>query len=248
MNAIEKVKSALRRLNLSDNEQTVYLALLRDGQTTARVLTARTGLTRPSVYDQLKSLKKRGLVIKLDIENVTHFAAADLKHLEALLEDKIDHLEQSRDFLKAALPTLADSLKTVDPKLRYFEGEDGMKQLLKEVMWHDHLTMRALWPDGELRAIYDEKFLHWFDDRRQKRDISIYSLWPQTTKPSDRLLFSSADDKQKSLPKKLQPSMGYLIFANKVAFISSNTEAFGFIVESKEFRALQEMHFDALWF
>ena len=248
MNQLENVQSALRRLDLSDHEQSIYLSLLSGGPTTARVLASRTGITRPSVYDQLKSLRALNLVVELDIENKTHFAAADVKHLTALLADKIDRLEQSRDFLQEALPSLRDSLKTVAPKIRFFEGEEGVKQLLKDVMWHDKSTVQVFWPARAMAERFDRKFLEWFDDRRAVRQLAIHSLWPQHIQTTDRDLFATLPtDIQQTLPECTAPDMAYLIYDQKVACISSTAEAFGFIVESAEYAALQRMHFAALW-
>ncbi|MFT5849625.1 MAG: sugar-specific transcriptional regulator TrmB [Patiriisocius sp.] len=248
MNNIEKVKSALRRLDLSNNEQTVYLSLLSEGATTARVLSLRTGITRPSVYDQLKTLRELNLVVELEVENKAHFAAADIKHLNALLEDKIDRLEQSRDFLEEALPSLRDSFSSIDPKIRFFEGEEGVKQLLKDIMWHSNSTLHIYWPQLQMGELFDRAFLEWFDIRRAKRDLCIHSLWPHNTHATDRDLFVMLPkDVQKSLPKCAAPAMAYIIYDKKVACISSSAEAFGFIVESSEFVALQCMQFDTLW-
>ena len=246
MEPIEKVKSALRRLDLSDSEQSVYLSLLTNGQATARTLALRTSITRPSVYDQIKTLKKLGLVNELEIDNKAHYAAGDLKHLSALLEDKIDHLEQSRDILESALPSLRDSLETVDPKVRFFYGSDGIKQLLKDVMWYGNQTMRILWPHTEMSEVFDEKFLHWFDDRRAKRKLSVHSLWPRSCKKHVRVLFKKLPgDIQKTTNH--QPAMGYITYGNKVAYISSSAESFGYIVESREHNELVSMQFDTLW-
>jgi hypothetical protein len=41
--------------------------------------------------------------------------------------------------------------------------------------------------------------------------------------------------------------MGYWIYENKVAFISSTKEAFGFIVESKEFVEMLSSQFELVW-
>ena len=246
LSPVEKVRSALRRLDLSDNEQTIYLSLLTDGQATARSLASRTSLTRPSVYDQIKTLKKLGLVNELDIENKAHFAASDLKHLSALLEDRIDHLEQSRDFLESALPHLRESLETVEPKVRFFHGADGVKQLLKNVMWHDHTTMQILWSADNMSEVFDRKFLDWFDDRRAKRSLIIHSLWPKGYKPSQIDLFNRLPEDQPKTLKTDTPDMSYLIYDNKVAYISSAREAFGYIIESKEHSNLQILHFNSL--
>jgi sugar-specific transcriptional regulator TrmB len=105
---MDSVTAALRRLQMSDSEQVVYLSLLRDGQATPRLLADRTGLTRPSVYDQLRTLIAMNIVVELEVAGKAHFAAADLKHLDALLGDKIDRLEQSRTFLAEALPLLKE--------------------------------------------------------------------------------------------------------------------------------------------
>jgi sugar-specific transcriptional regulator TrmB len=248
MNNLDKVKSALRRLDLSDNEQNVYLSLLSSGATTARVLSSRTGITRPSVYDQLKTLRELNLVVELEVENKTHFAAADTKHLNALLEDKIDRLEQSRDFLEEALPSLRDSLSTVDPKIRFFEGEEGVKQLLKDIMWHGNTTIQVYWPEETMRTLFDRKFLEWFDARRATRKLTVHSLWPHATHKSGMDLFNTLpEDVQKKMPNCDTPKMAYIIYDKKVSFISSSAEAFGYIVESTEFSTLQRMGFEVFW-
>lgn len=240
---IEKVRSALRRLNLSDAQQTIYLSLLREGRATARILAARTGITRPSVYDQLKTLRRLGLIVELDIENKSHFAASDLTHLDALLEDQIDRISQSREFLKEALPSLIESLETVTPKIRFFEGADGCKQILKDVMWHNDTTLKIIWARGSFEDVFDNTFLTWFDERRVKRNLrASLLLTKKTTK-----LFTNSDDQQRLLPTDTQSKMTSIIFDTKVAFISSIAESYGFIVESKEFTQLQTMQFDSLW-
>lgn len=248
MNNLDKIKSALRRIDLSENEQAIYLSLLSGSATTARILSSRTGITRPSVYDQLKTLLELNLVIELEIENKSHFVATDIKHLNALLEDKIDRLEQSRDFLKEALPSLRDTYVTVDPKIRFFEGEEGVKQLLKDIMWHSNLEIQIYWPYEQMNKLFDRKFLEWFDDRRSTRNLTIKSLWPHNACKNDINLFCSLEaDDQKKLKEPTTPSMAYIIYDKKVAFISSTSEAFGFITESSEFSTLQRMQFEALW-
>lgn len=241
-----KISSALRRLDLSDFQQTIYLSLLTEGQATARTLAARTGMTRPSVYDQLKSLIALNLVVELDIDGKAEFAAADIKYLDALLEDKIDRLEQSRAFLSEALPSLIDSLHTVTPKVRFFEGSDGVKQLLKDIMWHDKSTLQVLWPADKMNQVFDNLFLKWFDERRLKRQLTIESLWVSDTKNiSDTLFTAGTHDARRVLKKNI--SMGTIIYDSKVAFISSHAEAFGFIVESNEFAQSEREKFGALW-
>lgn len=238
----DTISAALRRLDMSDGEQAIYLSLLREGRATARLLADRTGLTRPSVYDQLKKLIALNLVVELDVEGKAYFAAGDIKHLDALLGDRIDRLEQSRQFLLEALPDIEAGLDTVTPKIRFFEGEDGMKQLMKDLMWHDGATVEATWNDTEIKKIYDSAFLRWWNERRTARKIKITWYCPNGTKKSDVPDFYDAElDSIATATWAKQPAMTRLVYAHKVACISTQKEAFGFIVESAEFKKLQAM-------
>lgn len=245
---MEKISSALRRLDLSDFEQKIYLSLLREGRAPARVLAARTGITRPSVYDQLKSLIALNLVVELDIEGKAEFAAADIKYLDALLADKIDRLEQSREFLAEAIPALVNSIDTVTPKLRFFEGSEGIKQLLKDIMWHDKTTLQIIWPTAQMDEVFDSAFLRWFDERRQKRSLSAEVLFVGKGKGAVPYLFTTGPkDCAKTLPANVGISMATIIYDSKVASISSHAEAFGFIVESAEYAQSERVKFRGLW-
>lgn len=236
----DTISAALRRLDMSDGEQAIYLSLLREGRATARLLADRTGLTRPSVYDQLKKLIALNLVVELDIDGKAYFAAGEVKHLDALLSDRIDRLEQSRQFLLDALPDLEAGLDTVVPKIRFFEGEDGLKQLMKDIMWHDGLTVEATWNDTEINKIYDAAFLRWWNERRMTRNIKINWLLPKTNKKGTTPQFYHEGlDSLITTTRTKEPAMTRLVYGNKVACISSQTEAFGFIVESAEFKKLQ---------
>lgn len=244
---MNNISSALRRLELSDFEQRIYLSLLTEGQAPARILAARTSMTRPSVYDQLKSLIALNLVVELDIEGKAEFAAADIKYLDALLGDKIDRLEQSRAFLTEALPMLADTLKTVTPKLRFFEGSDGVKQLLKDIMWHDKTTLQIIWPEKKMNQVFDQLFLAWFDERRLKRKLAAEVLWVSDAKKVTADLFTAGEnDTRKVVAKEKILHMATIIYDNKVAHISSHAESFGFIVESAEYAQSERVKFSVL--
>lgn len=236
----DTISAALRRLDMSDGEQAIYLSLLREGRATARLLADRTGLTRPSVYDQLKKLQAINLVVELDIEGKAYFAASDIKHLDALLGDRIDRLEQSRQFLLEALPDIEVGLDTVTPKIRFFEGEDGMKQLMKDLMWHDGVTVTATWNAAEMAKVYDAAFLRWWNGRRITRKIRINWVVPRatTTKKLPEFFAEGLDTTVVTNISK-QPVMTRLVYSHKVACVSSQKEAFGFILESREFARLQ---------
>lgn len=248
MNSTEKITSILNQLGLATPEQTIYLSLLREGRATARMLAARTSITRPSVYDQLKLLRGRGLVVELDIDGKTFFSPTNPEHLTVLIDEKLDALEYNRAILKNELPTLLSSLDLVQPKIRFFEGQGGVQQLMKDMLWHEQMEILVFWPYNTMLEVLGKEFLGWFNERRKKRHITMRTLWPAEEKKKGHIFETDETDVERRYIKKAQATdMGYIIYKNKVMFLSSSKEAFGFIVDSTEFAALQRMQFGVMW-
>jgi len=229
---IKDLTAALRRLNLSQPQQTIFLSLVQEGPGSARTLSMRTALTRPSVYDQLKSLRQVGLVNELMIDGKTNFAATDLAHVDNLLSDQIDRIERSRESLAAALPNLATTAKTISPKIRFFEGSAEMKNILKDVLWNAPKHIDITWPSDTMNKVFDEAYLEWFAERLQKHGHSV-TLHATPGHP-----FETPNVTYKKISSDKTPLMTTIHYGNRTAHISSPTEAFGFIVESSEYANL----------
>lgn len=246
---METVTKLLGHLGIGEGAQKIYLSLVRDGQASPRMLSQRTGITRTSVYDQLKVLMTHDLVVELDIEGKAVYAAGDVKRLDAAVREMIEELEVGRVQFEKELPALLSKTETVQPKIRFFEGKEGVMQLMKDILWHDHLTLHIVWPYEEMLSVLGEEFLLWFNERRMKRGIKVASIWPHALRASQSHIFmhDGPDVERRYAEKGQIGKMGYLIYNNKVAFVSSGAEGFGFIVESKEFASLQTMHFENLW-
>lgn len=227
---IKDLTAALRRLDLSDPQQTIFLSLVQEGPGSARTLAARTSLTRPSVYDQLKTLRQIGLVNELMIDGKTNFAATDLAHVDNLLQDKIERIERSRESLAASLPDLATAAQTVTPKIRFFEGGEEVKNILKDVLWNAPKNIDIVWPSNTMAEVFDAAYLQWFAERLQAHDYNI-TLHATTDHPFQVT-------KYKKLTLSQTPTMATIHYGTRTAHISSPTEAFGFIVESGEYARL----------
>jgi DNA-binding MarR family transcriptional regulator len=246
---MQNIKTILSSINISPSAQAIYLALLENGPATARTLAHRTGVTRTSIYDHIKILRTKGLVVERSIEGTTLFEIGDTRQLSILLDDQAEQLHAQQDFLAKNLTTLIDKSQSLQPKVRFFEGQDGVKQLLKDILWHDNITLYLYWPYEDMLNFLGEDFLLWFSARRKTHNIPIQTIWGHHTGKIKKSIFvdDGKDVARRYLIQKNVPSMGYIIYDNKVAFLSSCKESFGFIVESVEFASLQKMQFDVLW-
>ncbi len=246
---MKQLQKILTNLNIPQPAQQIYISLLKDGEATARSLANRTDITRTSIYDYVKILKTKDLIIERAINGTTFFAISDIRQLNQLLNDQINMLNTQQKFLSKELPKLITSSQTIQPKIRFFEGIDGTKQLLKDILWYDNITLYIYWPYEHMLNFFGKEFLTWFNQRRKIRNIQIKTIWNVNEKNKKNHIFSEDkhDVQRRYLKQKETSTMSYIIYDKKVAFISSDKESFGFIVNSQEFTKLMHMQFTTLW-
>lgn len=244
-----ELESILQSLGLPPTSQKIYKELLTHGETTARFLSEKLGVTRPSTYDHLDALVKRGLVVEKKKENKTYFAADDVRHIEQALGNSIEKLQAQKEVFAKMLPSLLQGSANDSPKIKFYEGKEGLTYLVNDVLWAKGETIHTLWPHKEMIKVLGEDILVRFNKRRVQEKIKVQALWPHDTKESKDYIYDSKDSttERKHAPKDVTFRMGYTIYGDKVSFISSHREVFGFIVQSKDFAELMCSQFKAIW-
>ncbi len=120
---------ALKELGMSDVEIRIYLALLREGEMTATMISEKTGVYRPSVYDNLKQLIDSGLVSHITVTGKTYFRASTPKKLLAILNEKKEKIAQLIPELEQLVPAERE-----DFYADILEGKEGLKSYMEEVL------------------------------------------------------------------------------------------------------------------
>lgn len=248
-NMAHELESILQSLGLPVASQKIYRELLEHGETTARFLSEKLGVTRPSTYDHLSLLVKRGLVVEKKKENKTYFAADDVRHIEQALELSIEKLSEQKAMFKTMLPSLLKDGTSEPPRIKFYEGKKGLTFLVNDVLWARGETVYTMWPYEEMLKVVGEEVLTRFNTRRLQEKIRIHALWPYGSKQKDDYIWSGKDQltERRVAPKDVSFHMGYTIYGDKVAFISSTREVFGFVVQSKDFVELMCSHFKLIW-
>ncbi|KKU48797.1 hypothetical protein A3H10_01580 [Candidatus Uhrbacteria bacterium RIFCSPLOWO2_12_FULL_46_10] len=230
----------------------IYTQLLQGGSLSARQLAENLGLPRPSVYDNLKLLRQRGLVVERQEDNKKIFQLDDLKNLPQLLQERIDKLTQDKGEINDLLPTLARQGRTIEPKIRFYSGVDGVKQVLRDMLWYHDIETLTMWPISEMVEILGADYLATLNRRRIRQRISIRGIWPHDKIVSLKKYPFLGVGGQHLRELRLAPAgitwnMSYWLYADKVAFISSRQETFGFIVHSQDFADLIKAPFEIVW-
>lgn len=246
---MEELHKILSSLDLPDNSRRIYIELLQSGEMSARNLAEKLSITRPSVYDHLEILRKQGLVVEKEIDNKTFWAVDEVEKVERMLEASITKLETQKSTFERLLPELLKQSKTTSPTIKFYEGKLGLTHLLNDVLWSGAKEVHTMWPHQHMIKVLDETDLTRFNKRRLQENIYIKALWPYRSNTDKDYIWSGQDDQteRRYAPKGMKWDMGYSIYGNKVSFISSEKETFGFIVNSKEFSDLMRLQFNTLW-
>lgn len=239
-------------LGISSSATRVYEQLLESGALTARQLSDQLSLPRPSVYDYLKLLIQAGLVVERDQENKKVFQVDDVRHLPHLLRQKIDQLTLEEKTLQKNLPALLKKSQNIEPKMKFYPGVEGVKQVMNDGLWEKDTEVLSMWPMSEMISILGREFHEGFHRRRIRQNISIRTLWPRDRNvPTNEYPYLGTGRRfvrqQRLAPVGMTWDMGYLLYGHKVGFISPKQEAFGFTLQSRAFADLMRLQFEVMW-
>jgi len=234
-----KLKQALIEIGISPIEVDTYLTLLKTaGAQPASVLANRMDINRTTAYKALVNLSKQGLATKTMKHGIICFFAEDPEDsLKALVEERQDILKNVNSTILEALPSLivGEEGNPHLPKIRYYEGIDGLKQIYEAVLKEGVDYYRY----GDLTKIYGTlgDFTDEFIKKRKKLGITANAIMPYHKKNEEIYKRQNKDDKRKVLyiPHDLFPIEGEVrIFGNKVAILSLKKDSpIGVIVESE---------------
>lgn len=245
---MDTLTQMLTALSLPSPSVRVYIDLFTHGRSTARMIAERLDIARPSVYDHLLPLTTLGLIDTLQGNGKTTFAIHDVSDLAKLIDEKQGELKRLRAAFDTHRERLEKRTNTIEPKIRFFSGADGIAQILRDMLWESEDELRTVWPYHEMLAVLGSEQLEVFNTKRIRHKIAIRSIWTKRV-PRSAHIWQGGDWKvdRRYGPKGFAPSMGYSIYGERVSFISSKDELYGFIVRSRDFAKLMGAQFEILW-
>ena len=235
------------------DEIKVFLFLLENGEQTAGKIAVKTGLSRPSLYGFLKNLQEVGLVTQSQINGVKAFSTSSQEKIEIVLDEKIKEITDAKSsILKTFLEIQKGQKPTSVPRFQILEGKEEVKNILRDILLYRDIEVKAYLPIKLIIDVFGEEFFHDYNIKRIKRNIYINAIWPQKQKInfiSHPFMGAGGDflREVRLAPAEIDFSMGYWIYQDKVACLSSPKDNFGFILESKEFAEMVASQFKVIW-
>lgn len=234
----------LQVMGLDEKEAKAYLALLELGEGSLGRLAAKSGIKRTTLYDIIESLKQKGLLSMSKQGKRTVYRAEDPRVFE-------EHLEEKRQRFAKLLPELlsvANFLET-KPKIRYFEGDEGIKEVYRDTLNFPRQEMLA-WVSEEAWNFDDREFL--FEYYIPKRVAQ--KIWVRVIAPDLPRMHEYKQDDRKSLRKtRFVPASEFPLLVeidlyghNRIA-VMAFAEKLGLIIESKKIYTTMKSIFEMNW-
>jgi len=243
-----------KKFALKKEHATVYLTLLENGLATAGNLSKKLNIPRATLYGLLYDLNQKGLVIRSEKNAVKIWQAIEPEKILDLLNQNITALEEIKNNFSTILPDLKNKQRTdfIAPNFQYFEGADGVKQILNDILMYRDIKTESFWPIQDILEVFGKDYFANLNRKRIKQNIYVRAIWPRkkAVDVKDNPFLGSNEAFKREIriaPLNIDCSMGYWAYKNKVAFISSKKEGFGFIVESAELAQLLKTQFEILW-
>lgn len=252
MNIQSELLEKLRKFDLTNEQSTLYLELLRGPNTHLRLAHA-TGINRTKVYRLVSDLEKRSLIVKRTDDRGTFLVAADPATLEIDLVNKEEKLKSARRAFAELLPLIGTLRgdRADDFVVHTYHGLDGFKQML----WHELKTKgeSLVFGNGTLdELISDEK---WAEKHRAMTVKANYRvreiLNPDTKTP----IFTQVDNFLAKHYSARFISSKLMSFRQQIAVFNNTVAIYGWKEERKvgleiinqSFANMMRQNFEHFW-
>ncbi|MFA5291283.1 MAG: helix-turn-helix domain-containing protein, partial [Candidatus Paceibacterota bacterium] len=238
-----KILKELKKLGLSEKEAQIYLAILDQGRATTIEIAKKTSIKRTTVYSIVMDLIEAGYVAEAKKGKRRLFIVED----PALLIGKFEQNLSDVKYLVPLLNTLRS--KTVPrPLVKFYDGINGVRNIMEETVLmygKEQFWWSAI---NDLVDVLGKRYISQWVRRRVKRKIKTIVL-----RINDKNLepeFQASEHGMREihwLPQKVLFNGALCVFDNKVAYLSSRKESFGFIIESNDFSDMVRTIFSSMW-
>lgn len=235
----------LQGIGLSNKEAKAYLATLELGETTISRIARKSGINRTTTYLAVEALKEKGLISTIKKGGKSFFYAESPKKLEEKEREKLASLGEM-------MPELMSLANLIDkkPKIRYFEGMDGAREIYRDTLIYPGKEILAWVPSSYSGG--DPNFFKHFEQYISKR-LQKRILVRAIVSDSDMIRRYVSNDREQLRVSKFSKSDKFNlkieinVYGNDKVGILSFKDGMGVIIESKDIHDSLKSIFEMQW-
>ncbi len=249
------IEKLLHTLGFSADEARLYLALWQSGPTAVGRIAQRLGMPRSSLYGLLDRLVQKGIVSWEDTGGgVRRYHAEPPKALEAIFQRRRQELEDAQKDFQRLLPQLSKQSRGdfSAPRMTVYQGKAQLKNILSDIFLYQDIETYSLWPIKLMMDVLGADYFRHHNITRIQKRIHVKAIWPaaSTVDAAKHPYLGGGSGFLREIriaPPEMDFTMGYWIYGDQVAVLSSVKECFGFVLESREFANMLRVQHMAVW-
>ncbi len=249
----ESILKALLGFGLTEPEMSVYLTLLELGSQPASIVAKKAGLKRGHCYNVLEALTERSIVQSIERHSVKYFTACSPSILLNFLDHRSEELAVKKRNLLEVIPDLERirNPMTVQPKVRFFQGADGIKEIYEDTL---RVKNQPLYAVGDFDHYFpkeqDKELNDWiwrYCKRRAKNGIWYIGIVNKSPTTDFAFKHRAGEKRKFKMLQGVEMSVEVNIYGNKVAIISSSRDMVGIIIEDQPTADTLRNFHQAVW-
>ncbi len=232
----------LKAIGLNESEAEVYLTALEFGPAPAQALVKRSGFSRPATYLAIDLLVKKGLLsttlkgkrhqyVAEPPERVLHFGETQVNRLQTKVQD-----------VARALPDLALLQHGDRPNVRLFDGVDGLRAILQDLVASKPAEILELADMASVRTFLSPEELE-----------EAQSILSKSKAKGRALLVGEVRKTRAGIEVRVLPKATYdfngdlIIYGDKVAMVAYKGKIMGVVIESPVLVEMYRSFFELAW-
>ncbi len=181
---MKTISETLTEAGLSPSAAEIYLALVELGELTVPKILAKVQISRAMIYDVLPELMAGGYVEYRKDGKTAYYKPVHPGKLLDLVNQKKRDVALLEDEMKTTINTLSGTynLTLNKPGVRFFEGSEGVKEVLLHSI--EHNAGKKIWSVSDLNG-YSKHLKDWnteiYAPRREAAKIHLQAIVPDTS-------------------------------------------------------------------
>lgn len=235
---LEKI---LQNFGLNKKQAKIYLACLELGSASVYKIAQKSQMPRSTCYEVMEELKKRGMATAFSKKKIKYYNAENPQIAIEQEKEKIKTLEQAMPEFNALYHDIKDK-----PNVRFYQGVDGMKLILKEMIKETHEILGF--------SSFEDLFSHlgdWWSEfirMRVKNAVRIKIIMSDSKIARERKRLGPEQLREVRLaPPNYKHHSVCLIWNNKIAMFAYKEELISLVIESPVLSESHKAMFYMVW-
>lgn len=232
------IEMELRKLGLKEKEARVYLAVLALGPSSVQDIAKEANISRPTAYEIIKILEKKGLVAATKKAKKRYFSAQSPGQILGILRTQKKEIEEKeREFIRIIASLESKYSPKENEEIKLYKGKEGIKALEEILSFTQSAEIFVFSSNANSTEIKKRQAIYQ-QIRKRLGKIEVKEILPKNLKIKN----SQAETKTFSLTD----FIGTLILFDKAIFLSAQKPE-GFLIENELTIHLLKALFLALW-